>query len=389
MTARKKKVVTTTTVTTEIIEDGKPLPKTYVAFVLDRSGSMSSCWNEAIGAFNNTVETIKQQAKDQETSVTFYTFSNNSQQVFFNRNPNELNPLNPHDIRCDGMTALFDGVGDAVEALKKVKDANESHVSFLVITITDGGENNSTRYGTKERGLHPTGWGQAPKKDLVELLRETQTTDRWSFVFQVPPGSKRGFVMMGVPDDNIREWNNDRRGAIEADRATQVGLTSFFQGKKRGVNKVTQFFVETDMSNVDIDDIKKKLTDESDRYKQYDVSQEAVVKDFVESKTKREYVIGSAYYLLMKTEKVQPQKGVLIMEKKKKAVWAGRQARKLIGLPDGVEAKVCPGNHASYDIYVQSTSVNRKLPRGTKVLVDTQLTKGLSPTWDHTAVVNK
>jgi hypothetical protein len=41
----------------------------------------------------------------------------------------------------------------------------------------------------------------------------------------------------------------------------------------------------------------------------------------------------------------------------------------MIGLPANADAKVEPGNHANYDIFVQSTSVNRKLPRGTKLIV--------------------
>jgi hypothetical protein len=57
------------------------------------------------------------------------------------------------------------------------------------------------------------------------------------------------------------------------------------------------------------------------------------------------------------------------MEKGSKAIYGGNAARSLIGLPYGAEAKVEPGNHANYDIFVQSTSTNRKLVRGTKLLV--------------------
>jgi hypothetical protein len=58
------------------------------------------------------------------------------------------------------------------------------------------------------------------------------------------------------------------------------------------------------------------------------------------------------------------------MEKKKGSIWGGYKARELIGLPtDGSLAIVEPGNHANYDIYVQSTSVNRLLVRGTNFLL--------------------
>jgi hypothetical protein len=379
MTTRRKKVVS------------QAKPKTYIAIVFDRSDSMSSCWGEAIQAFNNQVEVIRRDAQGQDTSVTLITFSNNARLEFFNADPHRLSPLSTSTIHYGGMTALFDGVGLAVEKLKSVPDYHDPNVSFLVITITDGGENQSRNYNLPDRYTGKMKQDYYTGKEAINIanvLADTQRTDRWTFVFQVPPGAKRQFVDMGVPDDNVREWTNDRVGTIATDVATQSGLTNFFGARAAGQKSVSQFYVETDMSKVKSSDIKKKLNDESDRYKLYEVTQESVVKDFVESKTKRPYVIGQAYYLLMKKEKVQPSKGVLIMEKKKNAVWAGREARDLIGLPNGVEAKVEPGNHANYDIFIASTSVNRKLPRGTKVLIDVKMTESLKPTWDHETIAN-
>lgn len=54
-----------------------------------------------------------------------------------------------------------------------------------------------------------------------------------------------------------------------------------------------------------------------------------------------------------------------------KRQWSGMPGRALVGLPtDGVTySKVNPGNHANYDIFVKSNSVNRKLVRGTTLLV--------------------
>lgn len=40
----------------------------------------------------------------------------------------------------------------------------------------------------------------------------------------------------------------------------------------------------------------------------------------------------------------------------------------MLGLPD-FEVKVNPASYGQYDIFVQSTSVNRKLIKGTKLLV--------------------
>jgi hypothetical protein len=152
---------------------------------------------------------------------------------------------------------------------------------------------------------------------------------------------------------------------------------------------VDTFYVQTDLSGLKARDVKRQLDDLSGHFRAYTVGRETDIKTFVESKTHKPYVVGQAFYCLTKPEKVQPNKAVLIAEKGKTAVWGGDQARELVGLPtDGVaHARVEPGNHANYDVYVQSTSVNRKLVRGTKVLIDPAMAKGLTPTWDHTAVV--
>ena len=49
-------------------------------------------------------------------------------------------------------------------------------------------------------------------------------------------------------------------------------------------------------------------------------------------------------------------------------VFSGPAARQLLGLPCA-EATVKPGENPAYTVFVQSTSVNRKLVPGTKLLV--------------------
>ena len=53
---------------------------------------------------------------------------------------------------------------------------------------------------------------------------------------------------------------------------------------------------------------------------------------------------------------------------------------------DGSKAKLTPGQLGRWDVFIQSTSVNRKLVHGTIVLHDPYQAPGLPPTWDHTRV---
>jgi hypothetical protein len=89
----------------------------------------------------------------------------------------------------------------------------------------------------------------------------------------------------------------------------------------------------------------------------------------VELATGRPYRTGSAFYELTKTESIQASKQLAVMDKRTfGGVYTGPQARQVLGLPD-YEIRVTPSQHPDYDIFVQSTSVNRKLVPSTRLLV--------------------
>ena len=328
--------------------------KTYWITVLDESGSMSGIADETIGVFNSNIETVKQ-FKDQDVSVGLVTFSNLAKVKFFNTDVEKLQPINRSLYKPGGMTALRDGVKQAIDLLKSVDDYNNPNVSFLVQVITDGYENSS----------------ECPSEALNSLIKALQKTDRWTFVYKVPDTNSRAYLINdGIPDDNIAIWKATKEGVKESGFQDKVALNSYFNSRSRGVSSVASFYVNTDLSDLTSKEVKKTLDDLSHRFKSYNVDKECDVKTFVEDKTKNTYTLGCSYYQLTKSERIQVSKNILIMEKGKKAVWGGQEARDLIGLPSGAEAKVVPGNHANYDIFVQSMSVNRKLVRGTKVLVE-------------------
>jgi hypothetical protein len=197
--------------------------------------------------------------------------------------------------------------------------------------------------------------------------------------------SKANMKSLGVSADNIMEWENTRRGAEHAFGATTQAVGTYMSMRGNGMRSTTNFYVTPDLSKLTKTEIKAKLDDISHKFKAHEVTKEMDIKAFAEEKTHGSYVLGSVYYALTKREKVQAGKDILIMEKGKKTVWGGQQARDLIGLPSGQTATVTPGNHANYDVYVKSTSVNRKLVRGTKILIDTTKTVADAETWDSAA----
>jgi len=364
------------------VVEKKTAIKNYIAVVLDKSSSIQyyQIENTLREAYNGLVDTIKKNAEEsgQETVFSLFQFGSRVSHSVVDVPASKIEKLTSSTYRAtDGSTCLLDGVGAAISYLKDRPDANAENVSHLIVVLTDGEENSSQTF--KPDDIHAQ---NKMSTKLLNLITEVQYAGNWTLAFQLPEGFKKKFVnTYGIPADNVREWAQTDAGVKETFDRTSGGVTQYFNSRASGQSRVQSFYCTTDLSKVSVRDIKKKLDDISNKFKSFVVDKEVDIKEFVEAKTKRAYVVGAAYYTLMKTEEIQPQKQVLIRQKGHLAVWGGDEARKLIGLPQGIKAKVTPGNHSEFDVFVQSTSVNRKLPRGTQVLVDmTKLTND-QETW--------
>lgn len=331
------------------------MKQTYVALLIDSSASMSSFAEQALRSFNDMLNTIKERAvaDNLPTKIMLVSFDGNYSILQKLTESNFTREVGLREYRANGAsTAMFDAVGAAMEVLE---DEAPAKANILLIVITDGQDNSSTRFNARQ---------------LSTRIKSLQGTDRWTIAMNVPHGYKSALEKMGIPSDNIKEWEQTTRGAQELGIHTRSALNTYYAASASGQTSVRNFYqpVTTDLSDVTKHDI-KKLADLSSRFHEYEVSKESVIQSFVEAKTKRAYSLGTAYYQLMKTEKVQPSKAVLLRDKATGKVLGGHEARDLIGLPATDHARVKPGNHSNFDIFVQSNSTNRILPRGTHVLV--------------------
>lgn len=328
---------------------------TYVVLIVDESGSMQHLRSKVISVFNERLGLIKKESKDkgQQTFVGIVRFSNG---VGFDGsswllNSEDFPALAYHQYNPCGGTALRDAVGTTVQRLS-AHDNGQS--SFLIMTLTDGAENSSVMYNVRK---------------LSDLIKEKQATDRWTFTFEVPPGYKDNIVTyLGVPDGNVREWEGSEKGLYETQVCTQSAVSNYYNSRSLGLSSTNNFYVATDLSKVKHADLQRNLDDLADQFKILPVKTECQIRDFVEQHGIL-YKKGIAFYELTKPEVVQEYKEVLIMERGKNHIWGNEKARSIIGLPIGKVARVQPKNHANYRIWISSTSVNRKLVRGTNVLV--------------------
>lgn len=330
-------------------------PRTNIVMALDCSGSMGAYKASAMAAFNSAVKRVQQDTAtlNQDATVSLITFADNVTDVFRDMPMNHLQSLTADRYDCSGQTALWDGISRGLNLLETAPEAGEAHVSALLLLITDGGENNS-------------------RTNLFEIKRQLQAllaTGDYTITAQVPPNSAATIARtLQLPIENVREWESSAKGLATATYVQEQALGTYFTARAMGTKSVTNFFVDTDLSKLDAAKL-RKLQNLQTQFKAYPVPAETDIRSFIELKTGRPYAIGDAFYQLTKTEKIAESKQVLLTEKNATAVYGGQEVRELIGLPKGGDAKVVPGNHANFDIFVQSTSTNRKLVRGTKVLV--------------------
>ena len=328
----------------------------HIALILDDSGSMKHIASQAQKVFNTWLDKIKNEAKtsNQLSLISMIKFGVNANIEFKHEPYTKVEQITSY-IPRQGATALCDGVVLGVNTLEENNETfKHCDNSYLVIVATDGQENNSSYTNIKQ---------------LPNIITEHQGRDNWTFVFLVPPGAKNSFgYTYKIPLGNISEWDSDAQSITNMESQTSIGITNYYTSRSIGTRSISNFF-ETDLSKVTSSKIKHDLTDISKDCHIYTVEKESQIKKFVEGHGKT-YKKGCAYYQLMKPEKIQSYKQVCIYDKKTKKIWGGGNARTLIGAPVGVDSKVTPGNHANYEIFIQSTSVNRILPRGTKLLVN-------------------
>jgi hypothetical protein len=113
------------------------------------------------------------------------------------------------------------------------------------------------------------------------------------------------------------------------------------------------------------------------RFQVLSVDHDMPIKDFCTDQGV-EFKQGRGFYELTKAEKVQGTKEIVLMSRATGDLYTGTRARELLGLPlDDEDVKLRPVNLEEYVPFIQSTSNNRKLIGGTRLLYEV-------PDWDRT-----
>ncbi|MDR3268255.1 MAG: VWA domain-containing protein [Tannerella sp.] len=140
----------------------------YNLIILDESGSMGSIKREAIGGFNETVQTIKKakvKYPEQDHRISLVTFNGaDIKTVYDKADADRVDELTDKLYCPSSLTPLYDAMGTSLVTLRKAVKPEDK---VLVTIITDGEENASREYTGKAI------------KSLVEELK----SDGWVFTY--------------------------------------------------------------------------------------------------------------------------------------------------------------------------------------------------------------
>ena len=145
---------------------------TYYHLVLDRSGSMSSCWSEVREVIDKQLLDLKRVQEENASSELIFSFCAFDNALRFSQ---ALMPviqarMDWELIYPNGSTSLNDAIGESISYIKeKVGPAlSEADADVVMLILTDGYENSSRTYSAKA---------------VKELMEACEETGKWNFLF--------------------------------------------------------------------------------------------------------------------------------------------------------------------------------------------------------------
>jgi len=324
----------------------------HVGYIVDMSQSMLKHMAGLVAAVDAETARLARRSKelDQETRVTVYLFNYTTTCVFYDKDVLRLPSIRGH-YHPSGRTALRDAISRAINDMKATATLYGDH-AFLLYAWTDGWENES--HLVTQLGL---------RSQIQEL------PDNWTIAGLGPnANSVHEMKGLGIPGGNISVWNTQADdGAEGAVGQMSTATDNFMLGRAKGVRGTRDLF-STGPEAVNAATIQGaglgKLARSS--YYVWAVLTASEIRPFVEAHGYT-YYIGSSYYQLTRRVNIQKRKKIAIRDKRTGDVYSGQEARSLLGLPD-MDVTVTPDHNPDYEIFVQSTSVNRKLVAGSRLL---------------------
>ena len=176
---------------------------TEIISLVDRSGSMQSILDDAIGGFNTFLRS--QQDQPGEAKLSLILFDHEYQIVHQAVDIQQVEPLNQDTYVPRGSTALLDAVGKTIDAVgeRLAATAESERPSQVIVSIlTDGYENASQTYS---------------KPKVAEMIKHQTEKYNWAFEFQA--ANMDAFAAakeLSIAPDRVVQFEATSEGVREA-----------------------------------------------------------------------------------------------------------------------------------------------------------------------------
>jgi uncharacterized protein YegL len=202
-------------------------PRTYVFFVLDKSGSMESCREATISGFNEQLKTLQKEADDShDFFASLLTFDDDVDVVIEMGDVHTIKPLNNNSYVPGGCTAMYEGVGDALDLIGKLSLNDED--AILLSVISDGLNNRIGKHTIASVAERIKSW-QSRKNFTITYLGANQDLSQVS-------------AALNIPVSNTAAFRSDNLGAIKGHQATNSSLGAYTKLRKMGAKECVSFY---------------------------------------------------------------------------------------------------------------------------------------------------
>lgn len=348
--------------------------KTHFIFVNDHSSSMRSVSSAAVAAYNAVASTVAEEAKSRalntvvslvqfgvkETSPVNYppdTAGRVKQASllrardgfgrwdcpkieYWGANPNVIAPLK--EWVANGWTPMYDAIGIAVNVALAEVDTEQT--AYVLLVTTDGEDNSSSIFSAHT---------------IKDVLKTVQDKANWTVAFRVPRNAKHLATAIGVAEGNIHVWDTTSAGMAKSAEATRQAVSQYMGSRSAGGAKSHIFYAVANGVDVSgLTEVKHSL------YTVPQADNGIEILPFLNRHIMAPKK-GAGFYQLTKTEaRIGPEKKFLLRSRKDGKMYEG-DVRKALGLDAMTNIRLHPGDHGGWDIFIQSSSPNRKLVGGT------------------------
>ena len=191
---------------------------TYITFVMDETGSMSSLKDEAISGFNKYIDDLKRDLKGR-TNFSLMLFDSTKMRWHVIDKPiKEVTHLNEDTYRPGALTPLWDAVAEAI-LLTEERVKGKKNPKVVITVLTDGAENASRKYTTKT------------VKDMIKEHSDWAINflganmDAWNVAGEI-----------GIDTGSVMNFDFTSSGLSAGFRSASIATSNFITGKTTAQN---------------------------------------------------------------------------------------------------------------------------------------------------------